>query len=93
MIEIEQLIWDEWNKEHIARHQVTPQEVEEVCQGTPVVAQGYGGRLRLIGPTQSKRMLGVILAPKGEKSYYPVTARPASRKERNQYQEEGGEPL
>ena len=34
-IVINALIWDEWNKEHIARHGVTPEEVEEVCHRNP----------------------------------------------------------
>ena len=31
-IAIEQLIWDEWNREHIKKHNVTQQEVEEATQ-------------------------------------------------------------
>ena len=31
-IKIEQLIWDEWNKEHIKKHKVAVSEVEEAVQ-------------------------------------------------------------
>jgi uncharacterized DUF497 family protein len=94
MHDVEQLIWEEWNVEHIARHDVRPQEVEEVCHGQFVASATYGGRLRLIGRTANGRMLTIILAPEGEGNYYPVTARPASRKECRRYDElqaEGGE--
>jgi uncharacterized DUF497 family protein len=33
-------------------------------------------------------MLAVVLDPQGEGAYYPVTARPASRKERRYYEAE-----
>jgi uncharacterized protein len=88
---IRQLIWDTWNVPHIARHEVTPEEVEQVCHGEPVFSEMYKGRLRMVGPTRAGRMLTAILAPEGEAIYYPVTARPASRKERRRYQEQRGD--
>ena len=92
MIDINKLVWNDWNKNHIAIHAVTFDEVEEVCKGQPIPSETYGGRVRLIGATKKGRMLTVILAPKGEGAYYTVTARPASRKERRLYQERlGGE--
>ena len=93
MIDVRHLIWDAWNSEHIARHGVVPDEVEAVCHGQPVVSETYEGRLRVVGPMDQQRMLTIILAPKGDGAYYPVTARPASRKERRRYQEraKGGE--
>jgi hypothetical protein len=36
-------------------------------------------------------MLAIILDPEGRGVYYPVTARPASRKERALYQREKGD--
>ncbi len=88
MTYVRRLIWDTWNVAHIARHAVSPEEVEQVCQGNPVFERGYAGRLRLVGPTRTGRMLGVILAPRGRGVFYPVTARPASRQERRRYGEE-----
>ena len=90
VIFVRHLIWDTWNVAHIAHHNVTPDEVEEVCHGNPLSEQGYDKRLLLIGPTAVGRMLGVVLAPEGKGIYYPVTARPASRKEHQKYQEEAG---
>jgi uncharacterized DUF497 family protein len=91
-IYVRELQWDEWNVAHIALHDVTPDEVEDVCRRSPVTSETYEDRIRAIGPTTGDRMLTVILAPKGLGVYYPVTARPASRKERRVYQElRGGE--
>jgi hypothetical protein len=85
MIDADRLIWEpEVNVAHMRdKHGVNREEVEEVCRGDYVVAEGYAGRLRIIGPTVAGRMLTVILNPKHEQGlFYPVTARPASRQER-----------
>ena len=85
------LIWDPWNVAHNARHEVTPDEVEEVCHDDPMTSATYEGRLRVIGQTLAGRMLTVILAPRnGDGTYYTVTARSASRKERRFYSESQG---
>jgi len=39
MIYIRELLWTDWNIEHIARHNVSPDEVEEVCYSNPFVAR------------------------------------------------------
>ncbi|MBI4091672.1 MAG: hypothetical protein HY427_00470 [Candidatus Levybacteria bacterium] len=75
MISIRKLIWDVWNIQHIARHHIVPDEVEEVCHREPLVLRGQQkGRLVLMGPTEAKRMLSVILEAKGQGKYYPITA-------------------
>lgn len=93
MLFIRRLIWDSWNVDHIARHKVAPEEVEEICHGSPVVQQGSKGRSLVFGSTKSGKMLTVVLDPEDEGVYYPVTARPASKRERAIYQreKEGGE--
>jgi uncharacterized DUF497 family protein len=78
MNEFIRLVWDEWNVAHIARHEVLPNEAQEVCDVNPVFSEAYKGRIRVIGPTNTGRMLTVILEPEGENSYYVVTARPAT---------------
>lgn len=40
MLVVRRLVWDPWNVAHIACHEVTPEEVEEVCHGEPVVQEG-----------------------------------------------------
>lgn len=91
MIRIRRLIWDEWNLAHIARHQVVPEEVNEVCHGNVLVQQGHSGRIVLIGPTMSGRMVEVVLDPEQEQGvFYVVTAHPASKKDRGLYEAETG---
>jgi uncharacterized DUF497 family protein len=93
MLSITRLIWDEGTVAHIARHAVTPDEVEQVCRGEHLVRQGHSGRLLVIGPTEAGRILAVVIDPEPTPGhYYPVTARPADRQERRRYaQEKGGE--
>ncbi len=86
---IESLEWDSENIEHIARHHVTPDEVEEICHGLHIAKRAYEGRLLLIGPTLSGRMLGIVLAPKKRRrAYRPITARPARKDEIQLYDDE-----
>ncbi len=93
MIEIRRLIWDDWNISHIARHAITPDDVEEVCQGNYLVRQTYQGRFMVIGPNAAGNLLSVVLALEGEGTYYVVTARPSAKKERSIYREtKGNEP-
>ena len=87
MVSINRLLWDPWNVGHIARHEVTPAEVEQVCTGAFITRQSYAGRLLLIGPTYAERVLAVVLEPLDDGAHYVVTARPASRRERRRYQE------
>ena len=89
---VRRLSWDAWNVPHVLRHNVSPDEVEGVCHGEHLVRETYKGRLVLIGPTLARRMLAVVLEPtsEGRDVYYPVTARPASRKERRIYRNEKG---
>ncbi len=86
---LRRLIWDHWNIAHIARHGVTPEEVETVCNGELVLyKQSYKERLMLLGETPAGRVLAIVIgpvpgAPIG--TYYPFTARPAHRRERRDY--------
>jgi hypothetical protein len=93
MIVIRRLIWDDWNISHIARHQVTPAEVEAACHSNFVILRGKKGRLVLIGSSR-RRLLAIVLDPEPTQGvYYPVTAYTASRKLRRIYEQikKGGE--
>lgn len=85
---IRKLRWDEWNIAHIKRHNVTPEEVEDICHEDPIIQSGKKGRKLVIGPTKQNRMIVAVLDPEGQGKYYPVTARDASRKERKVYKQE-----
>ena len=84
------LQWTPGHEAHILRHAVVPREVQEVCEGNPLSERGHQGRTVLIGPTKAGRMLTVVLDLLVGGAYLPVTARPASRKERARYRDRQG---
>ena len=89
---IERLIWDDWNRDHIAKHAVTLSEAEEVVVGPAIFRASYKNRLAVTGPTVEGRMLTVIIGPVPGQlgSFYVFSARPASRGERREYNQQGG---
>ena len=79
---IKKLIWDEWNIEHIARHSVEPEEVEEVCKSKNLFTKARSGLYRMVGQSDDGRYLTILLAPRVGGSFYPVTARDSDKKEK-----------
>jgi len=90
MLYVQELLFDDWNEDHIAQHSVIPEEVEEVCLGDPFVSRTRERRLRVIGQTEVGRYLTVILALRGRGVYYPITARDATAAERRLYHRRKG---
>jgi uncharacterized DUF497 family protein len=91
--EIDQLVRDVWNTEHIATHGVTRDDVKEAIAGDTVTQATYKNRFLVLGPSRS-RLLAVVIGPvPGQPgAYYTFSARPASRSERRYYQRvKGGE--
>ncbi|MGW5773411.1 BrnT family toxin [Streptomyces longwoodensis] len=83
---VDELIWDDWNEEHIAKHGVSPEEVEEACQTKPIKARLVrDDTYALLGVTESGRYLTVFLAPRGKNTYYVVTARDMDNRERKSF--------
>jgi len=90
MVEIRQLVWDEWNIGHIKKHKVSADEVEEAVDFEIKTFVSYKDRILVLGRTKKGRLLTVILAPEDKQSlmlrnkqrYYVVTARDMSRKEK-----------
>ena len=81
MLVISDLIWDGWNREHLTRHHISPEEVEEVCHSQHKVVESYRKRLVIKGKTKANRSLYIVLSPEdenlkpyGEGTYYPITA-------------------
>ena len=83
-LSIDRLDWDPWNREHITKHNVTPDESEEVVRSEPLIEESYRGRYRIIGETKEQRVLVVIIGenPRIDGLYYVFSTRPASRRER-----------
>lgn len=83
---IKELVWDEWNIEHIKKHDVTQAEVEEVARNIVTHKKVKLGRYSIFGRIGS-RILTVIINRKATGIYYPVTARDAAKKERRKIYE------
>lgn len=79
---IKELVWDDWNVEHIKKHEVSVFEVEEVCYQPINSFKSYQNRLIILGKTKNNRLLTLVLIKKDKGIYYLITARDMSRKER-----------
>ncbi len=92
--EIFQFEWDRGNQNKSwSKHSVGPNEIEAVFNlklavplGRQVAPAVEDERLCLVGPTDSGRMLSVVFTLR-EGRVRPISARPASRKERRLYEE------
>jgi uncharacterized DUF497 family protein len=88
-VQIREFIWSQDRVNHIARHGVQPEEVEEVCFGRSLVqrakSSGKNPLYYVLGQTSSGRHLFcvVIQFPGGEG--FPVTARSMTQKEKERY--------
>jgi len=91
-LHIDRLHWDDWNREHIAKRAVRPEEAEEVIAGDPIYRKGYKQRLAVTGPTIAGRMLTVVIGavPDQPGIFYVFSARPASRQERGEFRQQKG---
>ncbi len=85
---IRELLWDKRSVEHIARHHVTAQEVEEVCFNPRSLVFKRGTRYIVLGQTVAGRYLFVAVDRVCKSKGYVVTARPMDKKERRRYQRE-----
>ena len=90
MVRIKQLIWPDDRVDHIARHGVTPVEVEEACFGrNPLVlrakSQGPNPTYYVLGRTRAGRYLFCVVIAFPDGNGYPVTARPMTGSERTRY--------
>lgn len=78
---IKQLIWDEYNLEHIKKHEVTVAEVENIAKNIPAHKKAKKGRYLIIGRVGT-RILSVVINKIGLGTYYPVSARDSDKNER-----------
>ena len=87
--------WDESNENHVARHGISPEEVEEVVfeDFAPSIVFERQRRTRkgemrwiVLGKTGGGRLLFVVIAPRPDRGYWRcVTAREMTRKQRQVY--------
>jgi uncharacterized protein len=86
---INQLLWPEERVEHIARHGVTPQEVDDVCFGKPQVfrakSEGENPVYYVLGRTRAGRYLFCVVIRFPDGKGYAVTAREMTTKEKSRF--------
>jgi len=78
---IRKLVWDKFNVEHIKKHNVTVNEVEEVAKNIITHKKAKLGRYLIMGRVGA-RIISVAVNKQGAGIYYPATARDSARKER-----------
>ena len=83
---IARLDWDDSRVEHIARHNVEPGEVWEVCNDISHLARRQGrNRYLVYGQTFDGRYLFVVLERIQEFVYKPITARNMTEREKRNF--------
>ena len=86
-MKIEKIIWDEETFNHIARHAVSPEEVEEILfneKDNPIILKGKGGKYLAYGQTQGGRYLLIVWVIRYKKTRI-ITARELTKKEKQYY--------
>ncbi len=78
------MLWNARNVAHIGRHDITPEEVEDVLFSPPLDARrgGRDGTYLVFGRSRVGRRLLVVIAPRPGNSWYVVTARDVDKAER-----------
>jgi uncharacterized DUF497 family protein len=88
-MKIHKLIWPKERVDHIGRHGITPEEVEEVCFDQPLIfrakAEGPNPVYYVLGQTAAGRHLFCVVIQFPDGNGYPVTARPMTDKEKRRY--------
>ncbi|MBT4504373.1 MAG: hypothetical protein HOC74_41995 [Gemmatimonadetes bacterium] len=88
-MDIYELIWYEDRIDHIARHSIVPDEVDEVCFGKAFVqrakSQGENPVFYILGQTEAGRYLFCVVIHFPDGRGYPVTARPMTARERRRF--------
>lgn len=86
---IRELIWPQDRVEHIAAHGVSPDDVEQVCFGDPLVLRGKTEGEKpvyyVLGQTAAGRYLFCVLIQFPDSRGYPVTARAMTESEQRRF--------
>ena len=88
MVIINELEWDDENVEHIARHNVSPKEVEDVCFGLYLSEREGNNRYILSGKTEDGRYVNVVVERVGKGIFRPITAFEMSEKYKVRYKKQ-----
>jgi uncharacterized DUF497 family protein len=86
-MKIERISWEQEAADHISKHSVTPEEVEQVLFNeldTPLIMRGKEGRYLAYGRTNGGRRLFIVWVNRYRRTII-ITARDMSNKERQFY--------
>ncbi len=91
---MEELEWDDDNISHLARHLITPDEVEELFEG--IVVRRRGGtdapdRFQVLGRTSAGRYLAIVYQAKAQGVIRPFTGWDMRQRERDLYDRQAKE--
>jgi uncharacterized DUF497 family protein len=87
---IGELQWEDKDINHIALHNVTPQEIEDVCFGLHLSKKERGQRYILSGQADNGRYINVIIQRIGGSIFRPKTAFEMSEKYKKRYKKRFG---
>ena len=74
--------WDIVNIDHLSRHGVSPEEVEEACYERPYILKGRAGSYLIYSQTRDGRYLFSVLRIVGQGTARVITARDMTEAER-----------
>jgi len=86
-MKIQNITWDQETVDHIARHAVSPEEVEQVLfndEDVPIIMRSRENKYLTYGETDSGRFLFIVWVSKYRKTRI-VTARNMTKKEKQFY--------
>ena len=78
-------VWADENVAHIARHAVSPDEVEEVLVADPLVLRGADDRYLAYGRTENDRWLFAVYVTRPHGRVRVLTARDMTESEQRLY--------
>ena len=88
---IHEFVWPQDRIDHIARHGVTPEEVEQVCFGRCLLqrakSQGENPVYYVRGQTDAGGFLFCVVIQFPDGKGYPVTARSMTDREKRRYRQ------
>lgn len=88
-MQIHEFLWPDDRVDHISRHGIRPEEVEQVCFGQALVqrakSSGTNPVYYVLGETSAGRRLFCLVIQFPDGKGFPVTAREMTRKEKERY--------
>ena len=90
-MKIREFVWRKDRIDHIARHDITPEEFEEACFGETLIqrakSEGTNPVYYVLGQTEAGRLLFCVVIQFPDGKGYPVTARPMTEKEKQRFKQ------